>query len=101
MKPIIAAGLATAIMLTTPALAGVNARQAHQQHRIMQGVHSGALTQREANRLERQQYHVARSEARLRASGGRLTAHERARLQHEQNRASVNIYAQKHDRQVR
>ena len=36
-----------------PAEAGVNRRQAHQQHRITQGVNSGQLTARETNRLQK------------------------------------------------
>ena len=100
-RTIIIAGVAAAVMLATPAFAGINGRQAHQQHRIMQGVHSGELTRREAGRLERQQYHVARSEARMRASGNGLSPTERVRLRHEQNRADINIYDKKHNNRVR
>jgi hypothetical protein len=88
-------------MLTTPAFATVNGRQMHQQHRIMQGAHSGELTRHEARRLERQQRHIARSEARMRASGNGLSPAERARLNREQDRASANIYAKKHNGRVR
>jgi hypothetical protein len=101
MKTIIIAGMAVAAMLATPAFAGVNARQAHQQHRILQGVHSGELTRHEAGRLERQQYRIGRREARMRASGGGLSPVERARLHHAQDRASVSIYGRKHNDRAR
>jgi hypothetical protein len=101
MKQIIAAGLAAATVLGTPAYARVNARQHHQQDRIGQGVRSGELTRREAKGLEQQQYRIARTEARMRASGDGLSPAERARLSYRQDRASVNIYQQKHDGQVR
>lgn len=90
-----------AAMLATPAFAGINGRQAHQQHRIVRGVHSGELTRHEARRLEHQQRHIARDEARMRASGDGLSPIERARLHHEQDRASANIYAKKHNERVR
>lgn len=101
MKQIIAAGLAAATLLSTPAMAGVNGRQHRQQDRIGQGVSSGELTRREARGLEKQQMRIARSEARMRASGGGLSPAERERLAYRQDRASVNIYEQKHDGQVR
>ena len=101
MKTIIIAGMAVAVMLATPAFAGINGRQAHQQHRIMQGVHSGELTRGEAGRLERQQRHIGRSEARMRASDGGLSRAERFRLRGEQRRASINIYGKKHNDRVR
>lgn len=96
MSKIIAACLAASV-LATPAYAGVNDRQARQQHRIHQGLHSGALTGREAARLERQQYRIGRAEARMRADGGGLNARERARLHHRQDAANANIYARKHN----
>lgn len=92
----IGAVLLTASVIATPALAGVNGRQANQQHRIAQGWHSGQLTGREAVRLERQQHRIARTEHRMRATNG-MNPHERARLHYRQDRASANIYRQKHD----
>jgi hypothetical protein len=101
MKTIIIAGMTVAALLATPAFAGINARQAHQQHRILQGAHSGELTRREAGRLERQQVRIGRREARMRASGGGLSPAERARLHYSQDRASINIYGKKHNDRVR
>lgn len=94
-----------AIALAVPVLAfaqantpRVDQREANQQQRIDQGVASGSLTPREANRLERGQQHVDNMEARAKADGV-VTNRERARLHQAQNVESRRIYAQKHDRQ--
>jgi hypothetical protein len=80
---------------------GVNDRQQNQRARIRQGVRSGELTRREAGRLQAKQARIRVNEAYARRSGGEFTARERARIQHQQNRASRQIYRQKHDRQDR
>lgn len=80
---------------------GINAREHRQQNRIYNGVANGSLTRKEAGRLQRQQYRLNEREARMRASGNGLTAHERYKLQQQENRTSRNIYQQKHDGQVR
>jgi hypothetical protein len=87
----------TAAATNTPR---IDARQANQEQRIDQGVASGELTQREANRLDRQQNRIDRYENAARADG-KVTAKERARLTHAQGHASRNIKRQKHDRQDR
>ncbi|MCG2578903.1 hypothetical protein LZ012_18065 [Dechloromonas sp. XY25] len=94
---------AIAIVLPTLAFAqantpGIDQRQANQERRIEQGVASGSLTPREANRLERGQQHVANMESRAKADGV-VTRQERARINHAQNAQSERIYEQKHDRQ--
>lgn len=76
----------------------VDQRQANQEQRIDQGVASGSLTQREANRLENGQQHVNNMENRAKADGV-VTRGERARLHQAQDRQSDRIYRQKHDRQ--
>jgi hypothetical protein len=76
----------------------VDQRQANQEQRIDQGVASGSLTRREANRLERGQQHVENMESRAKADGV-VTKGERARLHQAQNVESRRIAAQKHDRQ--
>jgi CRISPR/Cas system-associated endoribonuclease Cas2 len=76
----------------------VDKREARQQARIQQGVHSGQLTPHEANRLEREQGHIAAAETRAK-SDGKVTPRERARLTRMQNRASRDIRRQKHDAQ--
>lgn len=94
---------AIAIVLPTLAFAqantpGIDQRQANQERRIDQGVASGSLTQREANRLERGQQRVGNMENRAKADGV-VTSQERARISHAQNVQSERIYEQKHDRQ--
>lgn len=93
------------LSLVLPALAfaqantpRVDQRQANQEQRIDQGVASGSLTQREANRLDRGQQHVDNMENRAK-SDGVVTRGERARLHQAQEVQSHRIYAQKHDRQ--
>jgi hypothetical protein len=76
----------------------VDQRQLNQERRIEQGVASGSLTDREANRLERGQQRVDNIETRAKADGV-VTRQERARLHQAQDVQSRRIYAQKHDRQ--
>lgn len=78
----------------------VNKRQHEQQSRIRQGVRSGELTRREALRLESQQAAVQLYEWKAK-SDGHVSWKERYRLDNMQDRASHNIYKQKHDRQDR
>jgi hypothetical protein len=87
-----AAGAASA---ATP---GIDKRQANQDKRIDQGIASGELTRRETRRLEKQQAHINKAEDKAKADGVVTTA-ERKRLHHKQNKASANIYRQKHDKQ--
>jgi uncharacterized membrane protein YebE (DUF533 family) len=77
---------------------GIDQRQANQERRIDQGIASGQLNQREANRLDREQNRVDRMENRAKADGV-VTNRERARITHEQNQASRHIAREKHDRQ--
>lgn len=77
----------------------VNNRQNRQQERINRGIKTGELTAREVNNLQRQQQRIDRMEDRYRDSGKGLTWRERYRLEQRQDRASRNIYRQKHDRQ--
>ncbi len=79
---------------------GVDTRQRTQERRIEQGVESGALTPREANRLNAREAKIEADKQRA-LSDGTVTNRERARLHREQDRASRHIYRQKHDRQRR
>ncbi|WP_434515402.1 hypothetical protein AB6Q56_01315 [Dechloromonas sp. ARDL1] len=94
-----------AIVVVLPTLAfaqantpGIDQRQVNQERRIDQGIASGSLTPREANRLERGQQHVDNMENRAKADGT-VTRQERNRIQHAQNVQGDRIYRQKHDRQ--
>jgi len=90
---------ASAVAASAQSRRGINAREHRQQERIAHGVRSGELTSRETFRLERQEQRIDRQEDRFRESGDGLSPRERAKLEHELNRESRNIYRQKHDRQ--
>ena len=90
--------VAAAPVMAQTATPGVDARQERQQQRIDQGVASGELNQREANRLERQQDRIQGMEDKAKADGT-VTNQERRQLNRAQNRASRNIAKEKHDRQ--
>jgi hypothetical protein len=73
-------------------------RQQNQRQRIREGVKSGELNRREARHLRAQQGRVRRVERRAEADGV-VTNKEKAHIENIQNRASKNIYQQKHDGQ--
>jgi hypothetical protein len=76
----------------------VGQRRENQQDRIAQGVKSGQLTAGETAKLENQQKGIHHQVAADRkANGGTLTQGEKAQVNHEQNQASKNIYAKKHN----
>ncbi|HXD04679.1 MAG TPA: hypothetical protein VN680_01420 [Burkholderiaceae bacterium] len=75
-------------------------RNINQQQRIENGVKSGALTTREAGKLERGQAHVDHKEY-VAGRDGHVGANEQANVQRTENRQSRRIYRQKHDAQVR
>ncbi len=90
------------MVLAVPSMAaGVDRRANHLQQRINQGENSGALTGREAMRLQRQENHLRNEIARDKADGRGFTARERAKIQRQENRLSRRVYVQKHDAQVR
>ena len=76
----------------------IDQRQANQDQRIDQGLESGQLNEREANRLNKQQGRIGKMEDRA-MSDGAMTKRERARIGAAQNRASRHVARQKHDRQ--
>ncbi|MEQ1793443.1 MAG: hypothetical protein ABL970_04550 [Nitrospira sp.] len=76
----------------------IDQRQANQEKRIDQGIASGQLNQREANRLDKQQDHINKMEDKAKADGV-VTKGERARIDHAQDRASRHIAREKHDAQ--
>lgn len=75
-------------------------RNINQQNRIEQGARSGQLTNREASRLERGQARLDRGEARAGADG-HMGAREQARIQHQENGQSRNIFHGKHNNRTR
>ena len=75
-------------------------REARQEARIQHGQRNGELTKREARRLKKQQHHIDRAQEKAEADGV-VTDKEKMRLEKMQDRASKNIYKQKHDGQER
>lgn len=71
-------------------------RDVNQQQRIDAGLKGGALSQREAANLERQEAHIDQAEKRDMRNGSISTA-EQQRLTAEQNRVSQEITADKHN----
>ena len=77
----------------------IDQRQANQEKRIDQGIASGALTTKEATRLDKREAKIESDKLAAKADG-KVTGAERRKLQHEENHASRAIHRQKHDRQV-
>lgn len=74
-------------------------RNINQQQRIEQGLKSGQLTPREAARLEGEQARIERAEAKA-MKDGTVTQEEQRRINAMQNKASQDIYREKHDAQT-
>ena len=98
----------TAILLLAGAFGGsaaqagtINRRQHHQRARVAQGIRSGELTHREAQRLRAEQAGLRAEERLYRRTGDGLSGWERRDLHRDLNRTSRDVYRQKHDRQDR
>jgi hypothetical protein len=78
---------------------GIDQRQASQEQRIDKGIASGTLNKRETRRLEKEQVAVNKAEDKAKADGT-VTKKERRHLHKMQNKASKDIYQQKHDAQT-
>ena len=108
MRKILALSALAAIVVVMPvsALAQttktpvITERQIDQQARIKQGVNSGELNRRETARLEAEQAKI-QAEKKIAKADGKVTPRERAKIQHDQNKASRHIIKQKHDTQKR
>ncbi len=74
----------------------INQRRENQQQRIGEGVENGSLTAGEASHLEKQETRINREEKAMK-SDGNLTPAERAKIQHQQNVVSKEIYNDKHN----
>ena len=77
----------------------IDQRQANQEKRIDQGIASGALTQKEATRLDKRETKIEADKLAAKADG-KVTQAERRKIDREQNRASRAIHRQKHDHQT-
>jgi len=78
----------------------VKERQVNQKARIRQGVKSGELTKGEARHL-RQEQKTIQAEKQMAKADGKVTPAERAKLRHDQNKASKDIYRLKHNDRTR
>lgn len=74
----------------------IDKHEANQTDRIKQGRESGELTKREARRLKAEQKLIDRTQNRAEADGS-VSAKERSRIRHMQDRAGKDIQRQKHD----
>ncbi|MGH7232264.1 MAG: hypothetical protein ACREJU_13030 [Nitrospiraceae bacterium] len=92
---ILISGTAFAQSTDTPV---IDQRIENQEQRIQQGVESGQLTEREANRMNRHMDRIEDVEARAKADG-RVTKQERKRLNRSLDHNSRATHKQKHDRQ--
>jgi hypothetical protein len=73
-------------------------RKAIQQSRIANGVKNGSLSPHETGKLEGKEAAINRETRRDRAqNGGPLTAHQKAKINRQQNRVSKDIYRDKHN----
>ena len=75
----------------------VDERQQNQEQRIEQGVQSGSLTEKEANRLQRGQARIDAAEAKAEADGV-VNPKEKRRLERMQDRQSKEIRRLKHNK---
>ena len=76
---------------------GHAARVVNQQDRIQQGQQSGALTDRQADRLTRQDARINQEAKRMAAkNGGKLSERQERRIRRQMNRQSRRIYRAKH-----
>ena len=76
----------------------INQRLENQQDRIAQGINSGQLTAGETANLETKEAAITNEvRADRQANGGYLTSAERARVNHQLNHTSRQIYRDKHN----
>jgi hypothetical protein len=94
LLPVLLAGLLAAPVFAQTA--GEVQRNVNQETRIENGLKSGALTTREAAKLEREEAHVDKAEARA-LRDGKLSAAEQNRVQRMQNKVSRDIAHETHD----
>lgn len=93
---ILATLFAIPVFAQTSATPNIDQRQENQQKRIAAGVNSGALTAKETVSLKKREAKIETDKQAAKADG-HVTKQERAKLQREENRASKQIYAKKHN----
>ena len=95
----VTAAFAVPAFAQTDSTRRIDQREANQERRIEQGEKSGALTTREAARLDKGQARVEKMESKATADG-KVTAKERRHIEHAQDQQSRRIYREKHDKQT-
>lgn len=101
MKNVLLTSVLGATLLATGMSAQeIRKREENQQKRIAEGVASGQLTPKEAERIEKKEARLNKEVRRDRRSGGKLTRKERRKIARQQDKLSRDIYKQKHDRQT-
>lgn len=76
----------------------IHRRKENQQDRVANGIQSGQLTAGETSKLETKEAAVnGEIKADRAANGGKLTPAERAKVNHQQNNLSKDIYKDKHN----
>ena len=101
MKLLISSIVITMTLAATTSYAdSINERQFQQKQRIVQGIKSGQITQKEAFNLRKKQAQFERREHYFK-SDGNFTFKERKTLQNNLNRFSKDIYFVKHNKKVR
>lgn len=77
---------------------GIEKRNENLEKRIEAGKESGALNEKEANRLEKRVENNKEFQEKL-GEDGKYSASDRRRMRHRENSISRGVYRQKHDRQ--
>lgn len=75
----------------------IDQRQTNEEQRVDQGIASGQLNEREADRLNAQQGRINKMEEKAK-SDGVMTKKEQARIVAAQDRAARHLAREKHDR---
>src|SRR5512136_887263 len=102
MKTALTLGAAGAVLFAASAFAAgprtdeVVQRDVNQQQRIEQGLQTGQLSTAEAGKLEHEEAKIDRTEARD-LKNGKLTPAAQAQINRMQNKASADIYRDKHN----
>jgi hypothetical protein len=97
---VIMTGALLVVTLTQPFLARageIEERQKRQQERIGEGISSGQLTPKEAVKLEAEERKIQKEKRRFKRNDGKLGPKEKAKLNKDLNKASKDIYKEKHD----
>jgi hypothetical protein len=75
----------------------VNKRLENQNKRIQQGEKSSQLTPGQAKQLHREDKNIRKEERHMAAKdGGHITKQDQAKLNHQENKVSKQIHAEKH-----